>query len=116
MLSARRSAPLVAILILLVPMVTGCSAPHQSSQRRELAEGVRSLVTPSGLEEQLGAIAQYERPSGSEGENAAIDHIVAVLQGDGIPVDVYTFQAYASDPVSATIEVVGADLEPEAIT
>jgi len=116
MLNARRSVLLSAILILLAPMVSGCSAPKPDARGRELAEGVRSLVTPSGLEEQLGAIAQYERPSGSEGENAAIDHIVATLRGEGIPVDIYTFQAYASDPVSATIEVVGADLEPEAIT
>ena len=116
MISARRNALLAAILILLAPMVSGCSDPQSDTQGTELAEQVRALVTPSGLEEQLGAIVQYERPSGSEGENAAIDHIVAVLQGDGIPVDVYSFQAYVSDPVSATIEVVGADLDPAAIT
>ncbi len=116
MLSARRSVLLAAIMVLLTPMLSGCSAPPPDSQGLELAEVVRSLVTPSGLEEQLEAIAQYERPSGSEGESAAIDHVVAVLEGDGIPVDVYTFQAYASDPITASIEVIGADLQPEAIT
>jgi len=116
MLSARRSALLAAILILLTPMVSGCTSPNLDMQGGDLAEGVRSLITPSGLEEQLRVIVQHERPSGSEGENAAIDHIVAVLRGDGIPVDIYTFHAYASDPVSATIEVIGADFEPEAIT
>jgi len=116
MLSARRSALLIAITIFVSPTISGCSAPSLETQVPELAERVRSLVTPAGLEEQLRAIARYERPSGSAGENAAIDHVVAVLQADGIPVDVYTYQAYASDPVSAEIEIVGADLAPEAIT
>lgn len=81
-----------------------------------LAEAVRAAVTQQGLEEHTRAIVQHERPSGSAGENAAIDHIVATLEADGIPVEVHTIQAYASDPVSASVEVIGGGFAPKAIT
>jgi Iap family predicted aminopeptidase len=82
----------------------------------ELAALVRESVTREGLEEQTRAIVGYERPSGSAGENAAIDHIVATLEADGVPVEVHEFQAYASDPLTASVEVPAAALTLEAIT
>lgn len=93
-----------------------CSPAAPDSTVGELAAAVREHVTLEGLEEQTAAIVEHERPSGSAGESAAIDHIVETLRSDGIPVQVYEYQAYASDPVSATVEVVGVDLAIEAIT
>ncbi len=81
-----------------------------------LAAAVREEVTAEGLGVQVDAIDQYDRLSGSEGEFAAIDHIVSVLEGDGVPVTVDTFMAFISDPVAARVEVIGTGFAPEAIT
>ena len=84
--------------------------------QQELADAVRAAITPDRLEVHTRAIVQHERPSGSPGENAAIDYIVSTLRADGVPVEVYAFRAFASDPVSARVEVVGSDFAPDAIT
>ena len=91
-----------------------CTGPLEAQQ--ELATAVRDAITPARLEQHARAIVQHERPGGSPGENAAIDYIVATLRADGVPVEVHAFQAYASDPVSARIEVIGSGYSPEAIT
>ena len=83
---------------------------------RQLAAAVRTAITPDRLAVHTREIVRHERPSGSPGENAAIDYIVATLRADGVPVEVHAFQAYASDPVSARVEVVGSDYAPDAIT
>ncbi len=110
--------PIRATVVLA--LCAGCAAPPPEpgtgAQVRELAAAVQELITPQGLEEQAAAIVQYERPSGSAGENAAIDHIVEALRAAGVEVEVHTYQAYASIPVAATIEVLGAGFAPEAIT
>jgi Iap family predicted aminopeptidase len=87
-----------------------------SSAVQELATAVRNGITPAGLREHAEAIVRYERPSGSPGENAAIDHIVTSLREAGVPVEVHTFQAYTSDPVAAAVEVPSTGFAPEAIT
>ena len=81
-----------------------------------LAAAVLESMTIEGLERHARAIVRYERPSGSAGENAAIDSIVASLTADGVPVAVHTFDTYASDPVSASVGVPAAGLSFEAIT
>ncbi len=88
----------------------------RSNEAGELAEKVRAAITAEGLDRVTRGIVDHERPSGSPGENAAIDHIVNQLNLAGVPVEVHSFQAYASDPVSARVEIVGSDFSPEAIT
>ena len=88
----------------------------QFDRVRQLAAAVRTAITPDRLAVHTREIVRHERPSGSPGENAAIDYIVATLRADGVPVEVHAFQAYASDPVSARVEVVGSDYAPDAIT
>lgn len=90
----------------------GASSPEADA----LAESVMEAVTIEGLERHARAIVQYERPSGSPGENAAIDSIVASLRADGVPVEVHTFDTYASDPVSAEVRVPASGLTLSAIT
>lgn len=86
----------------------------------DVAAAVRALVTRDRLEMHARRIVEHERLSGSIGENAAIDYIVRTLKGDGVPVQVDTFQAYTSDPIIAKVELLGADggtvLNPKAIT
>ena len=82
----------------------------------ELARAVRAEITAEGLRRQVEAIVSHQRSSGGAGENAAIDHIVATLRAEGIEVEVHTFDAYVSDPVSASVEVVGSDIAPPSIT
>ena len=94
---------------------TACRLEPTSSVS-DLALSIHQEIEPERLRRQAEAIVQHQRPSGSEGENAAIDHIVETLESEGIQVDVHTFSAYASDPVEARIEVVGENLDLEAIT
>jgi len=90
--------------------------PPVSPGSAELADAVQASISRAGLERHARAIVHYERPSGSPGENAAIDSIVAALEEAGVPVTVHTFDTYASDPVSAEVSVTGTDLSFEAIT
>ena len=102
-------------------LTTACAAPPaarstDAAEVDELANDVRALVTPAGLEEQAAAIVEHERPSGSVGEFAAIDHIVETLTSAGVPVEVHEYQAYSSTPISASLAIVGTDFAPPAIT
>ena len=107
----------VRTLVLGAIVVAVCSwAAASPRQDDDLASRIRERITAAGLMEQTEAIVRYERPSGSVGENAAIDHIVATLRGDGIPVQVHEFRAWTSDPVAASVELVGAGFAPDAIT
>jgi len=81
-----------------------------------LAEAVLASMSVERLERHARAIVHYERPSGSAGENAAIDSIVAALRADGVPVELHTFDTYASDPISAAVRVPSAGLSLRAIT
>lgn len=86
------------------------------AQTGDLASRVRSAVTAQRLDRHARAITAHERPSGSSGENAAIDYIVATLQEAGVPVEVHEFRGYTSNPVSASVTVPGTDFDPDAIT
>ena len=105
---------LVGVLSAALPRLNDTASPAT------LAAAVRALVTPARLERHSRRIVERERPSGSVGENAAIDYIVATLRADGVPVEIDTIRAYASDPVSATVELLrpdgAVDLTPRSIT
>ena len=81
-----------------------------------LAREVKDAITTDALMTYSAAITRHERPSGSPGENAAIDSIVAVLEANGVPVTVHELDSYASDPVSASVTIPGTDFAPDAIT
>ena len=106
---------------LTVSLVCAGPAPAQPPERdasppAQLSAAVRASITPEGLERQAAAIVRHERPSGSAGERAAIDHVVETLRADGVDVEVHTYQAYASTPISASLDVVGSPFSPDAIT
>ena len=73
-------------------------AAERSMAQSRLSAAVRELVTPRGLEEQAAVIVRHQRPSGSAGERAAIDHIVDTLRRDGVDVEVHTYQALREHP------------------
>ncbi len=81
-----------------------------------LIEAAQGEVTVEAMDVELDSIVQYDRLSGSPGENAAVDYLVRTLRAEGIRAEVDTFLAYVSDPISATVEVPGRDFAPEAIT
>ena len=54
----------------------------QFDRVRQLAAAVRTAITPDRLAVHTREIVRHERPSGSPGENAAIDYIVATLRAD----------------------------------
>ncbi|MDE2652386.1 MAG: hypothetical protein OXI71_01100 [Gemmatimonadota bacterium] len=81
-----------------------------------LAREVKDAITTDALMTYSAAITRHVRPSGSPGENAAIDTILAVLEANGVPVTVHELDAYASDPVSAAVTIPGTDFAPPAIT
>ncbi len=105
-----------AMAAIFVTAVAGTISSEAQTTPQDLAAAVRAEITPDSLSRHARAIVQHERPSGSPGENAAIDYIVETLRAAGVPVQVHAFQAYASDPVSARVEVVGSGYSPEAIT
>lgn len=123
---ATLGAAAIALLLSLAacePTGSGADDPEgdadaadESPEAVALADAVIESITTEGLERHARAIVQYERPSGSPGENAAIDSIVASLEADGVPVEVHTFDTYASDPVSAEVRVPSAGLTLDAIT
>ena len=104
-----RTLRAAAAASLLVP------APAQG-QAPELAAAVRGAVTVQALERHAREITRHVRPSGSPGENAATDYVVAALRAAGVPVEVHEFRAYTSNPVSARVTVPGTDFAPDAIT
>ena len=107
----------ISLTLACVPSSPGAtSAGAGDGAADALSEAVLADMTVEGLERMARAIVHYERPSGSPGENAAIDSIVAVLRADGIRVDVHELDTYASDPVSAEVRVPAVDLSMEAIT
>ena len=109
-----------AAIALAIVLVAGLTAATRFTPPGDVAAAVRALVTTARLEQDARRIVEHERLSGSAGENAAIDYIVATLKGDGVPVQVNSFLAYTSDPVSARVEVLAADgsvaSAPKAIT
>lgn len=112
----HRSLPAAFVVVLTgaLPLGSGDGSPES------VAAAVRALVTPARLEQHSRRIVEHERLSGSTGENAAIDYIVATLRGDGVPVEVDTIRAYTSDPISAKVELLrpegGVELSPRSIT
>ncbi|HEX9700767.1 MAG TPA: M28 family peptidase [Acidobacteriota bacterium] len=113
-------APGLALILGALALAAACAAPSGQSAGDDavdaLAADVRALITPAGLEAQAAAIVRHERPSGSAGEFAAIDHIVETLTAAGVPVEVHEYMSYASTPLSASLEVPGTGFAPETIT
>lgn len=103
-------------LLVAAPVASAAAQQAPPPPVEALAAAARGAVTQEGLRRHAQAIVQHQRPSGSPGENAAIDHIVGSLRAEGVAVEVFTFPAFTSDPVSARVEVLGSDFAPEAIT
>lgn len=104
-------------LLTLAVLLGACSGPGEEGGTADaLVLAAQEEITPEAMDVELDSIVQYDRLSGSPGENAAIDYIVRTLQSEGILVEVDTFLAYISDPVSATVAVPGTDFAPQAIT
>lgn len=112
----RLAALSAAASLLPLVLLQATPATVRAQSADELTRAVQERLTAEGLTEQARAIVQHERPSGSAGEFAAIDHIVETLRSDGVDVEVHRFPAYTSDPISATVTVPGSDLAPDAIT
>ena len=111
-----RVSTTIGSLVALGIAAGSCGPPRPDSTADELTEAVQALVTQDGLERLARAIVHYERPSGSPGENAAIDSIVASLRSEDVPVEVHTFDTYASDPVSASVALPATGDRYDAIT
>lgn len=100
----------------IAAVVCAVGVTPAAAQAPDLATAVKARVTAESLDTFAREITRYERPSGSPGENAVIDFIVERLEAAGVPVTVYEFSGYTSDPVSATVSVPGSDFAPPAIT
>ena len=104
---------------LAVLLAGGCAADTPAPTTAEvgaLAQTVKDAITTDALMTYSAAITEHVRPSGSPGENAAIDTVVATLEAHGVPVVVHELDAYASDPISATVSIPGTGFSPDAIT
>ena len=113
---AWKAGPSAALAVLALAACTADTPAPTTAEVDALAQSVKDAITTDALMTFSGAIAEHVRPSGSPGENAAIDTIVATLEANGVPVAVHELDAYASDPVSASVTIPGTDFAPEAIT
>lgn len=119
-----RSSPVAPATLMVVLSLSSACTPDEdrragsaaTSAGSELAQSILESMSIEGLERHARAIVQYERPSGSPGENAAIDSIVSALRSEGVPVEVHPFDTYASDPVDAAVRVPAAGVSLPAIT
>lgn len=68
---------------------------------------VRRQISKKEMRKHLEYLCSFDRTSGTEGEYRAVQYIVDQLKGWGVPVEVHEFQAYLSNPVSATVETLG---------
>lgn len=107
-----RSVHLGALITLaLAPwLTTACGPDDRSGMQADmnadlLAAAVRTHISAASLEPHARAIVEHDRLSGGEGENAAIDYVVATLEAAGVPVEVHAFETYVSDPISASVSV-----------
>lgn len=55
----------------------------------------------------VAGLSQFERMAGTAGEERAAQYLVETLKVEGLPVQVSTFDSYASLPVHASLEVLG---------
>ncbi|HSG07175.1 MAG TPA: M28 family peptidase [Longimicrobiales bacterium] len=97
-------------------IVTPSASAQTSDPATTLAGAVKATITPAALDRHAREITRWPRPSGSPGENAATDYVVATLRAEGVDVEVHEFMAYTSNPVSAEVAVPGTDFAPDAIT
>lgn len=104
------------LLLVAVLLSFPAQSSAQASAQAELASAVKSAVTAQALDRHAREITRWPRPSGSPGENAATDYIVAALRAAGVPVEVHEFMGYTSNPVSAEVTVPGTGFAPDAIT
>ncbi len=113
---AANPARMVACAALALGACTADAPAPTTAEVDALAQSVKDAITTDALMSWSAAITAHARPSGSPGENAAIDTIVATLEARGVPVMVHELPAYASDPISASVTIPGTDFAPDAIT
>ncbi len=95
-----------AVLAAVASLSLASLSLRASDENTLLAE-----VQPVELERHAREIVRHARDGGSPGEHAAVDYVVKALNSDGIPVQVYEFRAYVSDPGRCRMRVEGSTLE-----
>jgi len=111
-----------ALLWTLLLVLVGCGDTAQNpgvasaAGSGDLVAAVQSGIRVESMDVELDSIVQYDRLSGSAGENAAVDYLYRTLTEEGIEARVDTILAFVSNPVSASVEVPGTAFAPEAIT
>lgn len=115
-LPVSRADLAAAIALVALPACADDTPVSTTPELDALVQSVKASITTDALMAYSGAIAEHVRPSGSPGENAAIDTIVAVLEAHRVPVVVHELSAFASDPVSAAVFIPGTGFSPPAIT
>ena len=114
--------PVAMLAFVAASLLAGCGPSGDregaSGAAAEVADAVRQQVTPEGLARSLDSIVRYDRRSGTEGEDRALAFVLRELRAEGIPTRVDTFEAFVSDPVSASVEAPATDptFGPEALT
>ncbi|MFO8173716.1 MAG: hypothetical protein R6T96_05490, partial [Longimicrobiales bacterium] len=116
-------ATLLTLTLLTTGLAAGCRGGGGGGREGRVAGNVEALtravqseINPVSIAVELDSIVQYDRLSGSPGENAAVAYLARTLEAEGIQFSIDTLLGYISDPISATVEVPGTDFAPQAIT
>ncbi|MBI4252020.1 MAG: hypothetical protein HY618_06125, partial [Candidatus Tectomicrobia bacterium] len=70
---------------------------------------IATEVNADLLWKHMEALCQWERYTGTPGEDAAVAYIEREMSALGIPVTVHEFDAYISIPGPASLEILGED-------
>jgi hypothetical protein len=72
-------------------------------------------IDASRMWRDLEFLCALDRTSGTDGERRAMEYITGRLRDEGIPVDVYEFDAYLSYPIEGRVAVVSGEGLPQVI-
>jgi N-acetylated-alpha-linked acidic dipeptidase len=73
-------------------------------------EQLLAAISADEMWRHLEALCRWDRLSGGPGEAAAVDHVLAALAAYGVDADVYTFEAYLSNPLAGAVVVDGREI------
>lgn len=62
-------------------------------------------ISAEKLMQHVRYLSGFEKLSGSQGAHQAVEYMADVLQKDGVPVEIYRFQEYLSNPVSSMLQL-----------
>lgn len=62
-------------------------------------------ISAENLMQHVRYLSRFEKLSGSRGAHQAVEYITDVLHKNDVPVEIYRFQEYLSNPISSMLQL-----------